>query len=206
MRSSSKEPLLSTVLRELLERDASSGLRLGAIIEAAGERSFGLMLGLLALPSALPIPAIGYSVPFGLMIIMLGVQMLRPVRRGFQRRPWLPARMLAYKIKRSTAEKMISFMLKVFQCIESFIHPRLPWLQRRTGRGIAGFIVILMGLLMAIPLPSTNTLPAMIVWFTALGLTEEDGLLLLFAAVAGVAAVFVYGLLLVAVFSVLLGS
>ena len=95
MRSSSKEPVLSTILKELLNRDTSSGLRLGTIMEAAGKRSFGLLLGLLALPSALPLPAIGFSVPFGLMIIVLGLQMLSPAEMGLQR-PWLPPARLPF--------------------------------------------------------------------------------------------------------------
>ncbi len=78
---------ITALLRERSAGDAT--LTLGEALDFLGERGFGALLALLALPAALPLPAAGYAVPFGLGIFVLGIELIvgRP-------RPWLPARLL----------------------------------------------------------------------------------------------------------------
>lgn len=58
---------------------------LGDILQLAAERTFGFLLAVLSLPSALPIPAPGYSTPFGIVLLLLGWQLLVGAST-----PWLP--------------------------------------------------------------------------------------------------------------------
>ena len=193
-----KGPLFSAILKQLVSKDGSQRLSLSEFTESAGARGFGLLIGILALPSALPVPAVGYSVPFGFMILLLGLQML-----SGRSRPWLPAWASALTIKRSTMEKILAFTDRAFHWLERFIHPRFSGFYRRMGLFLGGLVATLMGLLMLTPIPSTNTLPAIVVVFVALGLTEADGLLLLLAVVAGVVAILMYSLLIVGMLYVL---
>ena len=54
--------------RYFFEEDRSSDIKLIDILELAGERVFGFLFVILALPSALPVPAPGYSIPFGILM------------------------------------------------------------------------------------------------------------------------------------------
>ena len=84
---------------------------LADILALAGERTFGFLFVLLAFPSALPVPAPGYSTPFGIVMFLLAVQLI-----GGRQRPWLPD---SWKNK--------GFNLKQIQKIVS---TGLPWLKR----------------------------------------------------------------------------
>lgn len=57
------------------------------LLKLSGDRTFGFLLVMLSFPSALPVPAPGYSTPFGLLILLLAVQML-----WGRHEPWLPFR------------------------------------------------------------------------------------------------------------------
>lgn len=61
---------------------------LGELAEFLGDRSIGGLLLVLALPMALPVPAPGLSVLFGVPLIVISVQLALGYRRA-----WLPARL-----------------------------------------------------------------------------------------------------------------
>ena len=68
---------LGETLQELLKADDEHGISISEITRAVGEKGFGLLLIVLSLPSALPVPAPGYSTPFGLMMALIALQMIR---------------------------------------------------------------------------------------------------------------------------------
>ena len=55
------------------------------VARAVGEKGFGMLLVVLSLPSALPVPAPGYSTPFGLVMALIALQMVCG-----RRTVWLP--------------------------------------------------------------------------------------------------------------------
>jgi hypothetical protein len=54
--------------RYFFEEPPGDPLTLANVLRLAGERTFGFLFVLLALPSALPVPAAGYALPFGLVL------------------------------------------------------------------------------------------------------------------------------------------
>ena len=60
----------------------------GAILAATQGRGFDLLLVLICLPFLTPIPLLGLSTPFGLVVFLIGA------RLAFGRHPWLPRRLL----------------------------------------------------------------------------------------------------------------
>jgi hypothetical protein len=184
----SKESL-STTLRELIARDESGAdVSIANVFQRIGDRGFGLLLVILSLPSALPIPAAGYSTPFGILLAILGLQMV------FGRKtPWLPAWAGKHKLSGGFVEKMIGLSAKFFRYIEVFIRPRMRWVGSRAGLPFMGALVIIMACLMILPIPLTNTFPAFVIFLIGVGLTEEDGLFCLCASALAVASVALYG-------------
>lgn len=179
---------LSAVLGQLLSRErAEHRLTLGEVFERIGDRGFGLLLIILSLPSALPVPAPGYSTPFGILIAVLALQML-----AGRKSPWLPPRAARTELHGKFLDGMLSFFTKFFGKVEFLIRPRLRWVGSRGGLAFLGVLVLLMACLMILPIPLTNTFPAFVIFLTGIGLTEEDGLFSLGAALLGVLAVGLY--------------
>ena len=67
---------LGDTLSQLLATDDTRGLSISEITSAVAEKGFGLVLIILSLPSALPVPAPGYSTPFGIVIALMALQMI----------------------------------------------------------------------------------------------------------------------------------
>jgi hypothetical protein len=157
-------------------------LTLRLIIEKTGERAFGVLTAFLCLPFLTPIPLPGVSILFGLALAMLGGEIA--VR---QDRPWLPARMLNWKLPPKLGPRLIGFVAKLFRPLERIIRPRLLFMQNPVAMAFVGVALALDGILLALPLPPvvplSNAIPAWLALVTILGITEEDGVCLLIGTI-----------------------
>lgn len=157
--------------RFFFEEERNETVQLTDILTLAGERTFGFLLVLLSLPSALPIPAPGYSVPFGVVIFLLAVQLI--VGRT---RPWFPERLQRQSLTLTQVQGVLKTGLPWLRRVESLSRPRLSYVcTSLPGRILIGVAIALMGISMMIPLPLTNTLPAIGVFVTGFSLIEDDG-------------------------------
>jgi len=180
---------LSDDLQRLMdEQDPEEPLTFGELVERIGDRGFGFSLLLLALPSALPVPAPGYSTPFGLAIVALAAQML-----GGRKTPWLPGFITRRTLGGAFARRALKTAIGFLKRVEHLIRPRWALLHSRAALVFVGLLVGLMGALMIIPLPGTNTAPAMAIFLVGVGLIEEDGAVVGLAALAALGATILYG-------------
>lgn len=67
----------------------------------------------------------------------------------------------------------------------------MNWMRSCPGASLLGLVVVLLGLLL-LPVPGTNTLPALVLLALSIGLNESDGLLTLLAVLAAVIATMLY--------------
>lgn len=149
----------------------SRQVTLNEILEIAGERTFGFLFVLLSLPSALPIPAPGYSVPFGIVMLLLAVQLI-----AGSEQPWLPENFRKKGFDRTTVQGFLRKGMPWLQRIETVARPRLtPVCTSLPGRVVIGLAIALMSISMMIPVPLTNTLPAIGIFVTGFGLLDDDG-------------------------------
>ncbi|MGK7946400.1 MAG: exopolysaccharide biosynthesis protein [Microcystaceae cyanobacterium] len=157
--------------RYFFEEERSSDVKLQDILTLAGERVFGFLFLILAFPSALPIPAPGYSIPFGIAMLTLAVQLIAGATT-----PWFPQKMLQGSMKLQTIQMVLKKGLPWLRRIEALSQPRMTYIcTSLIGRVIIGLFISLMAISMMIPIPGTNTLPAMGIFITAFGLQEDDG-------------------------------
>ncbi len=162
--------------RYFFEEDRDAQVTLEDILSLAEERIFGFLFVILALPSALPIPAPGYSVPFGIAMFFLAFQLVL----GHQR-PWLPAKMMKGSMKLETVQGFVKKGIPWLQRVERLTKPRFAYIcTSLPGRILLGIAIALMSISMMIPLPLTNTLPAIGIFVIAFGLLEDDGLISIF--------------------------
>lgn len=161
--------------RYFFEEDRAPQVTLADMLTLAGERVFGFLFVILSLPSALPIPAPGYSIPFGILMFLLAGQLILGAKF-----PWLPAKMMKGSMKLSTVQSFLKKGLPWLRKIETISQPRLTYISTGfTGRLIIGIAIALMSISMMIPIPGTNTLPAIGIFVISFGLQEDDGLIIL---------------------------
>ena len=167
--------LSAELQREFLETDRSSTVTLQDLLAISGERVFGFLFVLLALPSALPVPAPGYSVPFGIVLFLLAAQLIV----GSQQ-PWVPQRFAKHAIPLPKVQSLLKAGLPWLRRIEAVARPRLlPVCTSVVGRIVIGCAIALMAISMMIIIPGTNTLPAIGIFVTGFGLLEDDGVICL---------------------------
>jgi hypothetical protein len=177
--------------RYFFEEDRGETVSLAQIIALAEEKVFGIVLLLLAFPSALPIPAPGYSIPFGIFIFVVAVQLMMG-----RKKLWLPLSWQKKTVKTEMAQGVLKKGLPWLTKIEAIAHPRFPMVcQSAGGKLVMGVAIAMMATSMMIPIPGTNTLPAMSIFLIAFGLQEDDGLI----SAGGVIFAFLIAVIMVSV-------
>lgn len=157
--------------RYFFEELRDKKVTLSEILTLAGERIFGFLFVILALPSALPVPAPGYSIPFGIAMFFLAIQLV--IGRD---RPWLPAKIMNGSMSLDTVRGFIKKGNPWLQRIEALTKPRMSSIcTSLPGRVLIGIAIAIMSISMMIPIPGTNTLPAIGIFVTGFGLVEDDG-------------------------------
>jgi hypothetical protein len=157
--------------RHFFAEELAPQVTLADILDLAGERTFGFLFVILSLPSALPLPAPGYSTPFGILLFILAVQLIFGAKR-----PWFPQKWLNRPIELKTVQGFLKGGIPWLQKIELVSRPRLSYVCTSfPGRIIIGSVIALMAISMMIPIPGTNTLPAMGIFVTGFGLLDDDG-------------------------------
>lgn len=178
-----------------IARDANGPVTIGHIRDALGNRSFAPLLVLFAAFNLLPLPP-GTSAILGLPLIIVSAQMVYGTKQA-----WLPSalsnRSLSLERFRYTMEWMIPRLVR----IERYIRPRYWPFWRKQGDRVIGCIALLLAIVVTLPIPLGNWLPAFATALLGLALSERDGLLLavggafciisvvVIAAVVGVASV-----------------
>ncbi|MGD1808188.1 exopolysaccharide biosynthesis protein [Dapis sp. BLCC M126] len=188
--------------RYFFDEEAPNTVTLGDIIDLAGERIFGFLFVILSLPSALPVPAPGYSIPFGILLLLLAVQLIIGSKT-----PWLPKSWLNNSISIEKVQGVLKKGIPWLQKIELISRPRLSYICTSfVGRIIIGCAIALMAISMMIPIPGTNTLPAIGIFVTGFGLLDDDGAISLGGLVLCVMGATLSGLIVVFGYEVVKGG
>lgn len=171
----------SDLLVDFMARSRGERVALGDLVGVFGDRAFGMMLLVLAIPNVIPIP--GLSTVVGLPTILLGLQMLM----GSQR-PWLPRRLAAATIERGKLVEVLERVLPRIAWMERRLRPRLPHFTTDAAERVAGLMIVVLAAVLCLPIVFGNLPPALAIGLIALGLIEKDGLFVIAGMVSGVLA------------------
>lgn len=154
---------------------------LAELIDSLNEAAYAFIAIILVLPFMQPLPLGPFSVAGGLTFALLGLQLLR----GHES-PVLPMRIRELVLHEKILRLMIKVGLKIISVCRKMTKPRMQYLvSGKTGRQVSGWILLVAGLLMAIPfpipLPFNNTLPGLAILFYCIGEFEDDGLMVYFS-------------------------
>ena len=185
---------LSTIISNLCNEKGELKISLKDLQAEVKQQGLGFWIILLSLPSALPVPAPGYSTPLGIILAWIGILLLRNKNQLN-----LPAKWQKHEIHLSA--KAIRLGLKCLTFIEKFVRPsRFPRFKKILNIKIIGLNIFVLACIMALPIPLTNTAPAAVIFLFGMGLLENDGLLLFFCQMGTFILIGIY--VLVAIFGV----
>ena len=182
------QSLVASLRRIQLGRKAR--VSIGEIVaQAAGEGGLGPVLFLLTLPVLLPLPpGVSMVLSFPLLVVALQIVAGRP-------KVWLPEALARRSIDRSALVKLLRRILPLVARVEVVVRPRLSFLTGTIGVRVIGLACTLAAVVLILPIPFANLVPALTLGVFALGLTRKDGLLVLvgYGLVAMTAGVIVLG-------------
>jgi hypothetical protein len=182
--SPSKAPSTSEILTRLVERPEPASLHFDDLVEAFGRRAFGALLVIACVPAFIPVP-FGVGAISGVLVAAVGLQMLLCLRQ-----PWLPQRLRTRNLPRARLRSFNQRMGGALAKLERLCRPRLNGLAERAASGaFTGLQLVLLGLLMALPIPFTNYPFGVLLMLYALALVERDGALLLVAWALGTSTI-----------------
>ena len=181
-----KQSIFLQEMEKLLE---DGNVTLGEIATKLRKKGLVFLALVCVIPFMQPIPIPGLSTVLGFVIILQGIGLAflgQPLMTQSMRDIILPAEKVATFVRGAR---------KVFPWIGWLVKSRgQDWVRHRLTHFIAGLTLIFLSLFLSLPLPipSSNFLPAIGIFFICLGLLEDDFLLV----VLGVSYAILFGWLL----------
>jgi hypothetical protein len=174
----SSETRLSDTLEVLSSGCAGDRISFDDLTATLGDKCYAGLMFLLAAPNMLPTPP-GTSAVLGAPLIILSAQLALG-----QRRPWFPAFILRRDVSTARFAKIGERLEPWTRRAEGLLGRRLDPLTGLVGRRIIGVLCLLLAVVLTLPVPLGNVVPAAAIALFALGLLARDG----WAVLAGIAA------------------
>jgi hypothetical protein len=160
---------MSATLRRLAHQ-IEDQIRLSELVVHLGDRTFGAILLVFAIPNLIPLPP-GSSTVLGIPLILAAAQ-LAMGRSSL----WLPQVVGNRTLLRSDLERLVYHGVPALRRLERLLVPRLgPLLNER----LIGAACLLLAVILILPIPFGNMLPALGIAAFSLRLLQRDGLAVL---------------------------
>ncbi len=162
-------------------------ISVGDLLSALGDRATAALMFIFAFPNVLPTPP-GTSTILGAPLVFLAAQL------ALGRPPWLPAFVADRAMTRADFSALVKRIVPWLQRAESLLRPRLVRLALPPMEHLVGVLSLLLAVLLVLPIPLGNVLPALAISLMALGVLEHDGVWVVAGLAMAVAATsVVYG-------------
>lgn len=160
---------LSDMLSGIANDTSRDRIAIGDLLNVMEERAFGPLMFIFSLPNVLPTPP-GTSTILGAPLIFLTLQL------ALGRDPWLPRVIADRSIGRKEFAGFIEKAKPWLAKAENLLRPRLGFLAHPPGENIVGIMCFILAVVLVLPIPLGNMLPALAVCVLALGILERDGI------------------------------
>ncbi len=174
---------LSDSLQQILVHADGKDVTIRDIVEVLHGRGFNILVILLSLPFCLPVLIPGLSVIFGMVILFMGIRTMR------NQALWLPDRLMRQVLPYDLLSKMIKASLPIVYFMEKVFHPRLRFFKNWASFSLINGLMIVSGaflLMLPLPIPFTNSLPSISIIMVAVGMIEEDGVVIFLGYLMGI--------------------
>ena len=179
---------MRAVIDALCDGDPGEQLALRELVVDLGRSTFGVLLFVATLPAFIPIPGLAGALS-GPLVVLVGLHLLILLRK-----PWLPDFIARRGPQRSTLIRFDRISDRWLRWLERVVRPRLlGMIDHPVATVLTGLQLVLLGILLALPIPFTNFLFGALLLLYALALLERDGVLMLISWGAGLVAIYVFG-------------
>jgi hypothetical protein len=178
----------SVLLREYVAYIAKPYASLGDLRDALGDRGFGVLLFIFALPNLIPVNIPLLSAVLGAPLVLLAAQLTYG-----RHKPWFPHWLARQSISRQNFETIVLRALPYLERTERLLRPRLTPLLSWTGERLIGVGLLVLTVVLALPVPFGNWLPAFAICIVGLAMVEKDGLAVLVGFAVGAFSLVVAG-------------
>ena len=158
----------SEVLRDLAAADRER-IAIADILAAFGDRAFGALMLVFAAPNALPTPP-GTSSVLGAPLLFITFQLM--IGRSVL---WLPRLITNRSVARADFARLVDRMAPWLEKAERLLRPRLTILIGPVADRFIGAACLLLAVILFLPIPLGNIVPALAIAAFAIGLIERDG-------------------------------
>jgi hypothetical protein len=176
----------SQLLRDFVTSHTEPRISLGALRDALEDRGFGVLLFIFALPNLVPVNIPLLSAVLGLPLVLLAAQLTYG-----RHKPWFPRWLTQRSFPRDGFANVVLRSLPYLERAERLLRPRLTVLLSWTGERLIGLAILILALVLFLPIPFANWLPACAIAIIGLAIVEKDGLAVLVGLAVGVASLIV---------------
>jgi hypothetical protein len=166
------EQPLSAVLVDICEH-GEDRISVEELTQRFGGRAIGALLFIFGLACMLPLPP-GATTIFGFPLVLLAPQLIIGASA-----PWLPDGVKHRTISTTHLKEGLPRLIKWLRKVEAVSKPRLTLLFGAVGERLIGLIILALALVLILPIPGGNILPAMAVSALAFALIQRDGVIAL---------------------------
>ena len=171
---------LSDVLLTLAGDRSKDRIFVSDILRAMEDRAVVALILLFALPNVLPVPP-GTSAILGAPLLFVTAQL------ALGKKPWLPRAIARRSVATADFAALMNRAAPWLARAERLLRPRVQVLARPASEQSIGALCVVLALILFLPIPFGNMLPALAISVLALGVLQRDGVWVL----AGVATAFV---------------
>lgn len=188
---------LSAILTAIAKGQHRDRISIADLLHALEHRAIGALMFIFAVPNAIPVPP-GVSAVLGAPLIFLSFQLM------IGSRPWLPRLITDRSLSRVDFEKVVDLAAPWLARAERMMRPRFAFLASPPAVYLVGAVCLLLSIILFLPIPLGNMLPAFTICVLALGVLERDGVWITIGIVCAiVAVVIVWGVALALLWSAL---
>ncbi len=166
----------SEILSALAASHAGERITVGNIMCGLGDRAFGMLLFAFAAPNLPPLGIPGLSSVCAVPLLILALQLM-----AGRAEPALPSWVTARSMPTAAFRRLVAFVVPWLGRAERLVRPRAAFAASGVGERAAGAVIAVLALVLVLPIPFGNLLPAVAIALFALAIVERDGL----AALAG---------------------
>ena len=144
-----------------------------------GRAGPGALLVVLSVPCMLPIPGAGVFMSMGMVMVAWMIWRYYP-------RLVMPRKVGRWKLSATMARRALHTLAWMYDQASRVMRVRMAWWLQPLHRIWLAPLVALLALVIFLPIPFGNVLPAAVLMLIGLGLVFEDGLAILIGVVLGV--------------------
>jgi hypothetical protein len=170
--AAAKELPLSAVLMGIVDHGEPQ-ISIGELTSKFGGRAIGALLFVFGLACMLPLPP-GATTLLGFPLVLLAPQLIIGASA-----PWLPERVKRRTLSTADLRATLPRVIPSLQRLEAVSRPRLTIMFGALGERLIGVVCLALAVVLILPIPGGNILPAMAVSALSFALIQRDGLIAL---------------------------